>query len=154
MRLPYSEEAKNAIEYSEEVARLWDTWYITTQHLLVALIERSERVREVINKLGARPLELRGGLFSKLGAIQEKTLGPEVVVVEGPKANRALYLAKEEASMRGNKEVGPESILLGILRDESASATQFLYKRNITYASAQRAVTELYPPSLVPRPWN
>ncbi|MBF6592555.1 MAG: hypothetical protein IVW57_18750, partial [Ktedonobacterales bacterium] len=60
-------------------------------------------------------------------------------------ARHALLLAQEEARRLNHHAIGPEHLLLGLLRDANCAAAQALVSQRITYANTRPIVETLAP---------
>src|SRR5687768_1978100 len=58
-------------------------------------------------------------------------------------ARRALFFARYEVSALGAVEIGPEHLLLGLLRDLRGLVGQILAKSNVSYADIRRDVEQV-----------
>jgi len=68
VEVPFTPRAKRVLELSVEVARQLGDNYISTEHLLIALIDSGEGVAaKVLEKLGVNPGELRAQVMAALG---------------------------------------------------------------------------------------
>jgi hypothetical protein len=68
-------------------------------------------------------------------------------------ANRVLDLAWKEADLVGHRYVGPEHLVLGVLRDGRSDASRALEAHGADLAAARAAVGQLADRGLVPRPF-
>jgi hypothetical protein len=69
-------------------------------------------------------------------------------------ASRVLDLARAEADRFGHRYLGPEHLVLGVLRDGSSGAARVLYAHGVTLVAARAALGRLAERGLVagPRP--
>jgi len=76
VEVPFTPRAKRVLELSVEVARQLGDNYISTEHLLIALIDSGEGVAaKVLEKLGVNPGELRAQVMAALGDRTKATVG-------------------------------------------------------------------------------
>ena len=61
------------------------------------------------------------------------------------KARAAVWAANEEAIQRGQQEVKPEHLVLGLLRDEESVARRFLAELNVAPDALRASVLESLP---------
>ena len=59
------------------------------------------------------------------------------------RARRVLVLAQEESGRFGHRYVGPEHLLLGILRDGASGAAELLRARGMALEAARAALGRL-----------
>jgi hypothetical protein len=74
------------------------------------------------------------------------------VVQRSEPARRVIELAREEATRFGHRYVGPEHLVLGVLRDGSSGAAQMLQVRGVDLEAARAALGRLADRGLVPGP--
>ena len=67
-------------------------------------------------------------------------------------SSRVLDLARKEADRFGHRYLGPEHLLLGILREGSSGAARVLEARGVALAAARAALGRLAERGLVPGP--
>jgi ATP-dependent Clp protease ATP-binding subunit ClpA len=67
-------------------------------------------------------------------------------------ADRVLDLARKEADLVGHRYLGPEHLLLGILRDGGSGASRALEAHGVDLAAARVALGRLADRGVVPRP--
>jgi Clp amino terminal domain, pathogenicity island component len=74
------------------------------------------------------------------------------VVRRSRQASRVLDLARAEAEGFGHRYLGPEHLVLGILRDGESGASRVLGSFGVTLAGARAEVRRLVDRGVVPRP--
>jgi hypothetical protein len=74
------------------------------------------------------------------------------VVQRSEQANRVLNLARAEAERFGHRYLGPEHLVLGILRDGASGASRILEAHGIDLPAARAALERLAERGLVPGP--
>jgi hypothetical protein len=74
------------------------------------------------------------------------------VVQRSEPARRVIELAREEATRFGHRYVGPEHLVLGVLRDGSSGAAQMLQVRGVDLEAARAALGRLADRGVVPGP--
>jgi len=67
-------------------------------------------------------------------------------------ADRVLDLARKEADLVGHRYLGPEHLILGILRDGGSGASRALEAHGVDLAAARAALGRLADRGVVPRP--
>src|SRR5215208_5821411 len=79
---------------------------------------------------------------------------PEVgkVVQRSEQARRVLELARAEAEGFGHRYLGPEHLVLGVLRDGSSGASRVLEAFGVTLESARAELRRLADRGVVPGP--
>jgi len=120
----FSAEGKKALGLAQEEARAFRHNYMGTEHLLLALLRGPEGpVTATLANLGVTLARARVAV--------EKIIGYGEAEVEGrlklaPRAISVLSLAVSEAGRMKQSRVGPEHILLGILREGEGIAMGIL----------------------------
>jgi hypothetical protein len=74
------------------------------------------------------------------------------VTQRSEQADRVLDLAREEADRFGHRYLGPEHLVLGVLRDGGSGASRALEAVGVTLTSARAALGRLADRGLVPGP--
>lgn len=97
---------------------------IGTEHLLLSLVENRKSPSAIaLAKLGVFPNKVRGAVLAECPRGKEPVR--EKPLVSAP-ARLALQAASLEAEAMGSREVGPEHILLGLLRQPNSTAAKIL----------------------------
>jgi ATP-dependent Clp protease ATP-binding subunit ClpA len=139
----FTDGARRVVVLAQEEARLLNHNYIGTEHLLLGLIHEDKGV-------AAKALE---SLDISLEAVR---LQVEQIVGHGrdadsghipftPAAKKALELSTREALQLGNKYIGTEHILLGLIREGEGVAAQVLVKLGADLSRTRQQVTQLRP---------
>jgi hypothetical protein len=120
----YTEQGRRAIFFARHEASNYGSEYIETEHLLLGVLREFhltqpdvsfERVREEIERHITRG--------------QPYPTNVEVSLSEGCK--KALLLALEEADRLNARMIGPEHVVLGLLRIENSLAARILKANNV-----------------------
>jgi len=125
----HTEKARRAIFFARYEAGQYGSPYIETEHLLLGLMREDEAL--------ARFLRTHGFIESIRKAIEARItirerISTSVEVPLSQECKRILNYAAEEAERLGDKHVGTEHFLLGILRDHQCFATCILYDHEVT----------------------
>lgn len=125
----YTEKARRVIFFARYEASQYGSQTIETVHLLLGLLRED-------HALARRFLEEKGGVQSLRDEIESQiTRGERISTsVELPlsaECKRILNMAAEEAERLGNKHVGTEHFLLGILREKDSWAARLLRDRGL-----------------------
>ncbi|MGX1808013.1 Clp protease N-terminal domain-containing protein [Nocardia sp. NPDC055321] len=144
----FSERARRIVILSQEEAMLLRHDYIGTEHLLLGLLHEGEgRAAHVLGLLGVdlkivrdRVEELRG-----LGAEQ-----PAGHVPFTARAKRVLELSLIEAKGLGDKEIGSEHLLLGLVGESAGTAATVLTALGVDAPTVRARVRELHGRPLEP----
>ncbi|MGH9025434.1 MAG: Clp protease N-terminal domain-containing protein [Acidimicrobiia bacterium] len=137
----FTERARRVVVLSQEEARLLNHDYIGTEHILLGVVAEGESI-------GARALE---SLDASLEAVRRQVreivgFGPHALpshIPFTPKAKKALEMSLREAIQLGDQHIGPEHILLGLLRDEDGVAVRALLGLGVDLTVLRSRVIEL-----------
>src|SRR5438067_809964 len=89
---------------------------VTPEHLLLALLDSEPTVATwLLRELGVSRSAVRAGVDAALAGVAVST--PDERRELTPAAQRVNELAREEAAALGNRQVGPEHLLLGIMAE-------------------------------------
>jgi ATP-dependent Clp protease ATP-binding subunit ClpC len=125
----YTEHARRIIFFARYEASQFGSPYIETEHLLLGLLREDKATAHKFLH-GQAPVE------SIRKQIEDVTMRREKVstAVDLPLSNeckRVLAYAAEEAEALSDKHIGPEHMLLGLLREEKSLAAQLLQERGV-----------------------
>ncbi|MDR1114287.1 MAG: ATP-dependent Clp protease ATP-binding subunit [Candidatus Margulisbacteria bacterium] len=140
----YFSNTANRVLYlaAEEVRRLGHK-AIDTEHLLLGLIKSESSTTQILKDMGLDLVKVFSDVEILVGQSNNKIPANRPILLT-PRAKKALELAYQTAAQLGYKYVGPEHILLGLLRENEGLAAQVLHKNNITLESAVKAVNDRF----------
>jgi hypothetical protein len=139
-----TDQARAAVANAEEQARALNHTHLGTEHLLLALAGQQ-------TGLAAQTLRQFGiGVDAVLAKVREKTGGDAVGPVPrrisfAPRTKKVLELALRESLALKQRGIGPEHILLGILREGEGPAAQIMVELGADLRQLRRAVTDALP---------
>ena len=118
----------------EEAVRLGHS-YIGTEHLLLGIIaEPTGLTMKVLDSLDVNPGELRKSVDeaveSNYQTITSHNLGNIPLNLQAEKVLKVTYL---EAKLLKSDEVGPEHLMLSLLKNKECSASQILFEFDVDY---------------------
>jgi ATP-dependent Clp protease ATP-binding subunit ClpC len=123
----YTEKARRVIFFARYEASQYGNPYIETEHLLLGLFREDHRLaQKLLNKKGGAQ-SLREEIESQIK--RGERLSTSVEVPLSAESKRILNLAAEESERLGQKHVGTEHLLLGILRENDCWAARLLSSR-------------------------
>src|SRR5580704_15528313 len=126
----YTEKARRVIFFARYEASQYGNPYIETEHLLLGLFREDHLLaRLLLNKTGGAQ-SLREEIESKI--TRGERLSTSVEVPLSAEAKRVLNLAAEESQRLGQRQVGTEHLVLGILRQNDCWAARLLTARGFT----------------------
>jgi ATP-dependent Clp protease ATP-binding subunit ClpA len=128
----YSIEARRAIFYARYEASQYGSRYIETEHILLGLLwEEGARMGQVLGPHEDKA-QIRGEIEKVIARGERISTAVEIPLSEESK--RVLRFAAEEATGLGQRYVGPEHLLLGLLRVTGSFATRILADRGVKLA--------------------
>jgi hypothetical protein len=118
-------DARKVLELAQEEARRFDHHYIGTEHLLLGLMRLEESASAtVLKNLGVELNKVRGAVEFIIGRGDRVMLG-EIGLT--PRAKQVIALAFDEARLMQQQEaIGPEHLLLGLVREGEGIAAGVL----------------------------
>jgi ATP-dependent Clp protease ATP-binding subunit ClpA/predicted ester cyclase len=119
----FTPRAQRVLQLSQEEARLLGHSYVGAEHLLLALVrEGNNAPAQALGDLGANLKQLTEAVEFILTRDGRSSTEPGLA----PSAKQAIELAIDEARRRKHKSIGPEHLLLGLLRDSGGIAVDIL----------------------------
>ena len=133
-----TEPARRALRYAADEAASHHHPYIGTEHLLVGVLIVAEGpAAEALAELGLGANGAREQLVRIVGVgCPSEPVRPTLT----PRAKDALMGAVDEAAMRADDQIGPEHLLLGLMRDEQAVSVAMCQRLGVGPADVRRAV--------------
>jgi ATP-dependent Clp protease ATP-binding subunit ClpA len=123
----FSEKARRTIFFARYEAVQFGSPCIDTEHLLLGLLREYRGLPELL------PPEAREEIRAKIasGTQVRKNIPTPVDLPLTNKTKRALNYAADEATRLNHKWIGPEHLLLGLLREKEGLAAQILQSRGL-----------------------
>lgn len=116
----FTDRARRVVVLAQEEARTLNHNYIGVEHLLVGLVEEGGGIAaQALTALGVTTDGLREH-------IEEGERSPTGHIPFTPRAKKVMELALREALQLGHNYIGTEHLLLGLLRDDGATAKRML----------------------------
>jgi ATP-dependent Clp protease ATP-binding subunit ClpC len=120
----FTDRARRVVVLAQEEARMLNHDYIGTEHLLLGLIREGDGyAARALESLGISLDAVRQQVEEIIGQGQQAPSGP---VPFTPRAKKVLELSLRESVQLGHNSIGPEHILLGMLREGDGVAAQVL----------------------------
>src|SRR5215207_8421323 len=113
----------------------WGSVNLDDEHLLHAALEDGV-VRRVIEEVDADPDQIRAQIEEEAERGGRLEVSPEL----SPEAKRALLAAYEESRALGASYIGPEHVLLALMRDEESEAGKLLSRFGLSHTKLRGAV--------------
>jgi ATP-dependent Clp protease ATP-binding subunit ClpC len=135
----FTDQARRALRLAEEEASHHRHGYIGTKHLLLGLMAEQEGVAaDALAELGLGVEEARHQLDMM---IDEEPQAPSGEMGLTPQAKQAIRASVEEADRLGQRDVGTEHLLLGLLADEDAVAVRIVESLGASRQDVRQAIT-------------
>jgi ATP-dependent Clp protease ATP-binding subunit ClpC len=137
----FSAGARRAVVEGQAEARRLSHGYIGTEHLLLGLLrENSELIAvTVLESLGVSPDNIRAAVETAIG---EGPGSPSGHIPFTAGAKRVLELSLREALQLGHTYIGPEHILLGLIREGQGTAAMVLFTLGVTLEAVRPGVVK------------
>lgn len=136
----FTHPGRQVLVLAQEEARALDHSYIGTEHILLGLIHGGDSVAaKTLESLGVLLEPARNQVVKIVG--QGKDRAGELPFT--PRAKKVLDLATREAKDLGDVYVGPEHLLLGLLREANGVAAQVLIKLGVDLGGLRNQVIKL-----------
>jgi len=137
----FTDRARRVVVLAQEEARMLNHNYIGTEHILLGLIHEGEGV-------AAKALESLGISLDAVRQQVEEIIGRGQEVPSGhipftPRAKKVLELSLRESLQLGHNYIGPEHMLLGLVREGDGVAAQILVKLGADPNRLRQQVIEL-----------
>lgn len=136
----FSQKAKELLARTIENVRLRGGSFVDTEDMLLELTS-DELVERVFKELSVDTTLLRAYLEENLPSIRSNYGANELDL--SPRMKQALQFAFQESMELGHTYVGPEHLLLGILREHDGFGARTLQKYGISMTNARQAVLKI-----------
>jgi ATP-dependent Clp protease ATP-binding subunit ClpA len=137
----FTERSRRVVVLAQEESRMLDHNYIGTEHLLLGLIhERGTIAAAAIESAGLTLAAARAEVEAMIGRGASAPIGH---IPFTPRAKKVLELALREALALKKSYIGPEHILLGLIREPDGVGAQILDRLAAPLPSLREQVLEL-----------
>ncbi|MCD5408868.1 ATP-dependent Clp protease ATP-binding subunit, partial [Candidatus Bipolaricaulota bacterium] len=133
-----SQPAREALQRAAERAVEFRSQDIDTEHLLLSLLE-SDVVKAIFKALKLSPEDVEQYIEHNAPKGESEVTSPGL----SPRLKEVLVLAAEEAQRLGHSYIGPEHLLIGLLRESDGLAGQLLRKYGLTPESLRQQVVKV-----------
>ncbi|NMP22155.1 ATP-dependent Clp protease ATP-binding subunit [Sulfobacillus harzensis] len=122
----FTEKARRVVIHAQDEARRMGHNFVGTEHLLLGLIRESNSLpAKILQSIGLDLETVRAEVLKATG--RGPAIGPNEEVTFTPRAKKVvLELAGEEARALNQNYIGPEHLLLGLIREGEGVAAQVL----------------------------
>jgi ATP-dependent Clp protease ATP-binding subunit ClpB len=144
MRLDkFTVKAQEALQEAQSLAERNGHQEITSEHLLLALLDQPEGiVTPILQKLGAQPAAIRAELEGEI-ARMPKVSGVSGQVYLSPRLKRTLDVAWDEAQRLKDEYVSTEHLLIAIAAESEGAAGRILRAHGVTRDRIFQALVEV-----------
>ncbi len=126
----YTEKARRVIFFARYEASQYGAVQIEAEHVLLGLIREDKQIAQrFFNRAQASVESIRKDVESRIVLRQRHPQSVDLPL--SLEAKRVLAFAAEESERLGNRHIGTEHLLLGLLREENSLASEILYERGI-----------------------
>lgn len=134
----FTEKARKVILDAREHAINYKNNYLGTEHLLLSLIDQDDIAVLTLSKFGLSIEKIRKTITSQMS---KGNYSGEVLFA--PDAKRVLEFAVEEARILHHPFVGPEHLLIGIVREKTGLGGRILRGFGIDEYSIRREILQI-----------
>ena len=134
----FTERARQVILQAREEALDLGHSYLGSEHILLALIKEEDIPTLVLSKFGLSPEKVRKAV---MGQINKGSHSGEILFA--PDAKRVIEFAVEEARILHHQFVGPEHLLIGIVREKTGLGGRILRGFGLDEYSVRREVLQI-----------
>jgi ATPases with chaperone activity, ATP-binding subunit len=128
----FTERAQKVLLLAQEEAQYFDHSYVGTEHVLLGIIKEGEGIAsKILQSMGATLDKVREQVENIEGRGTPSMYGSEIALT--PRTKRLIELSIVEARSLGHNYVGPEHILLGIIREGEGVAAAVLQNIGIDF---------------------
>lgn len=133
----FSKEGRDAIFLAQDEAKSHGQDFVSTEYLVLAICRQTETLAaKTLERCGTSPAEVRQLV---LGALPSSEGEPGVKMSLTHSAKRTIDFAFRAAAHLKDRYIGPEHLLLGLLRDSDTAACRTLFKAGLSYEKALAA---------------
>ncbi|HEU0172939.1 MAG TPA: Clp protease N-terminal domain-containing protein [Blastocatellia bacterium] len=126
----YTEKARRVIFFARYEASQVGASQIEPEHILLGIIREDRKLSARFFKQTNTSVEsIRREIEGR--ATVRGRISTEIDLPLSDGAKRALSFAAEESELLGNRHIGTEHLLLGLLREENSIAAEVLYARGL-----------------------
>jgi ATP-dependent Clp protease ATP-binding subunit ClpC len=125
----YTEKARRVIFFARYEASQFGSPYIESEHFLLGILREDKRLTNRLFKSHVSVESIRKQIEARTD-IREKT-STSVDIPVSNECKHVMAYAAEEAERLASNHIGPEHLMLGLLREEKCFAAEILKERGI-----------------------
>ncbi|HEY6305991.1 MAG TPA: Clp protease N-terminal domain-containing protein [Candidatus Angelobacter sp.] len=130
----YTEKARRIIFFARYESSQFGSPYIETEHLLLGLLREDKALTHRFLK-NTQPERIRQQI--EAATTKREKVSTSVDLPLSNENRRVLAYAAEEADRLSNRYIGPEHLLLGLLREEKSFAAQLLNEHGVRLSAVR-----------------
>ncbi len=134
----FTEKARQIILQAREEALELGHTYLGSEHILLALIKEEDLPSLVLSKFGLSTDKVRRAI---MGQITRGSHSGEILFA--PDAKRVIEFAVEEARILHHQFVGPEHLLIGVIREKTGLGGRILRGFGLDEYSIRREILQI-----------
>jgi ATP-dependent Clp protease ATP-binding subunit ClpC len=135
----YTPRGRRTLRLAGEEARRFCHEFIGTEHLLLGIMKAGESIAtRALKNLGLEATRITSAVEKLMQAGPEAVAPGEVPLT--PRARSARDHAREEAEALDHRFVGPEHLLLGLLKEKEGVAAKVLGELGVNYENAHEEI--------------
>ncbi len=136
----FSQRAKEILGRTIELSKARGATFVDTEDLLLQVVS-DDVVERILKELGVNTNLLQEYLESNVSSV--RNAGNIGQIDLSPRMKQVLQLAFQESIELGHSYVGPEHLLLGILRENDGFGARTLQKYGVSMITARQAVLKI-----------
>jgi ATP-dependent Clp protease ATP-binding subunit ClpC len=126
----YTEKARRVIFFARYEASQFGASQIEAEHILLGLIREDKNLTARFFHRSHANVELIRKEIENRTVMRDR-ISSQIDLPLSGEAKRVLAFAAEESERLGNRHIGTEHLLLGLLREENSVAAEILYERGL-----------------------
>jgi ATP-dependent Clp protease ATP-binding subunit ClpA len=138
----FNDRAKRVLAFAQDEAIRFKHNYIGTEHLLLGLVREGESVAaNVLNSLGVELSKVRTAVEFIIGPGDAANMpsSPSEITIS-PRTKKVIELAIDEARKLNHRHIGPEHLLLGLVREGQGIASGVIESLGVTLEKVRQQV--------------
>jgi len=138
----FSDRGKRVLALAQDEAIRQNHNYIGTEHLLAALLRDGDTVAaRALTSMGIELGKVRTAIEAIVGRGDQTTSPSEITL--SPRTKKVIELSIDESRRMGHSHLGPEHILLGLIREGEGIASGVIESLGVSLPTLRMKVLEL-----------
>jgi hypothetical protein len=144
----YTEKARRVVFFGRFEASQYGSPYIETEHLLLGLMRENPEIAQLLPSGSEESIRKQIDAHTTV----REHVSTSVDLPLSNECKRVLAYGAEEAERLEHRHIGPEHLLLGLLREQGCFAPAILRERGLTQDQLRVRFSELSPREVIRRP--